>query len=82
MKVHSPNGDTDLFEIIDGVLLGDTQAPYLFIIDDIALLENTPTQAESLLHSPEQAVGGIGFHVNADKTEYMCFNKKKETSSL
>ena len=45
--------------------------------DDRAHLANTPTQAESLLHSLEQAAGSIGCHVNADKTEYMCFNKKK-----
>ena len=42
--------------------------------DDIALLTNTPTQTESLLHSLEQVAGGIGLHVNADKTEYICFN--------
>ena len=32
-----------------------------------ALLTNTPTKAESLLHSLEQAVGGISLHANADK---------------
>ena len=42
--------------------------------DDIALLANKPSQAESLLHSPERTAAGIGFHVNTDKTEYMCFN--------
>ena len=42
--------------------------------DDIVLLANAPTQAESLLHSPEQEAGGVGLVVNADKTEYMCFN--------
>ena len=36
--------------------------------DDIALLANTSTQAESLLYSLEQAAGGIGLQVNADKT--------------
>ena len=45
--------------------------------NDIELLENAPTQAESLLHSLEQAAGGIVLHMNADKTEHMCFNKKK-----
>ena len=35
--------------------------------DDIALLENAPTQTESLLQSLEQAAGGIGLHVNAIK---------------
>ena len=38
--------------------------------DDIALLANTPTQAESLLYSLEKAAGGIGVDVNADKTRY------------
>ena len=45
--------------------------------DDITLLVNTPTQAKSLLHSLEQAAGGIGLHVNADKTEYMCLNQRR-----
>ena len=44
--------------------------------DDIALLINTPTQAESLLHSLERAAGGIGPHVNADKYEFVCFNQR------
>ena len=44
--------------------------------DDIVLLANTPIQAESLLNSLEQAAGAIGLHVNVDKKEYMCFNKK------
>ena len=35
--------------------------------NDIALLANFPTQAETLLHSLEQAAAGIGLHVNADK---------------
>ena len=116
IKVPSPDGDTDDFVIVTGVLQGDTLAPYLFIIcldyvlrtsidlmkengfklvkersrryplqtitdaeyaDDIALLANTPAQVESLLHSLEWATGGIGLHINADKTEYMCFNQKR-----
>ena len=115
VKVHSPDGDTDYFNIVAGVLQGDTLAPYLFIIcldcmlrmsidimkdisfklakkrsrryspqtitdtdytDDIALLANTPARAETLLHSLEWAAAGIGLHLNADKTEYMCFNQK------
>ena len=32
VKVHSPDGDTDYFNIRAGVLQGDTLAPYLFII--------------------------------------------------
>ena len=100
VKVCSPDGDTDCFDILAGVLQGDTLAPYQFIIcldyvlrksilikengltpakarsrrypaqttldadygDDIALLSNTPAQAESLLHSLERAAGGIGLH--------------------
>ena len=32
VKVHSPEVDTDYFDIIAGVLQGDTIAPYFFII--------------------------------------------------
>ena len=32
VKVRSPDGDTEYFEIEAGVLQGDTLAPYLFII--------------------------------------------------
>ena len=32
VKVRSPYGDTDYFDIVTGVLQGDTLAPYLFII--------------------------------------------------
>ena len=36
--------------------------------DDMAILANTPNQAETLLHSLERAAAGIGLHVNAYKT--------------
>ena len=49
---------------------------------DIALLANTHAQAESLLHSPERAAGAIALHINADKTEYMCFNQRGDISIL
>ena len=42
---------------------------------DLVVLANTPAQVESLLHSLEQAAGGIGLHVNANKTVYMCFKR-------
>ena len=29
-----------------------------------------------------QAAGGIGLHVNAEKTEYMCFNQRGDISTL
>ena len=118
VKVHSPDGDTEYFTIVAGVLQGDTLAPYLVIIcldyvlrtsidkirkysfkltkkrsrrypaktitnaDDIAILANTPKQAETLLHSLERAAAGIGFHINAHKTEYMCFNQAEDISKL
>ena len=121
VKVRSPDGDTDYFDIVTGVLQGDTLAPDLFIIcldyllktsinkikengfeltkerswrypaqtitdfdyaDDIALLANAPAQAETLLQSLERAAAGIGLNVNAHKTEYLCFNKKGDISTL
>ena len=30
--VRSPDGDTDFFNIVAGILQGDTLAPYLFIL--------------------------------------------------
>ena len=47
-----------------------------------ALLANTPTQAESLLHSLERTAAGIDFHVNVFKTEYICFNQRGDISTL
>ena len=118
VKVRSPDGDTDYFDIVAGVLQGDTLAPYLFIIcldyvlrtsidkikengfeltkkrrrrylaktitdadyaKDIAILANTPAQAETLL---ERAAAGIGLHVKAHKTDYMCFNQTGDISTL
>ena len=115
VKVRSPDGDKEYFDIVAGVLQGDTLVPYLLIIcldyvlrasidkirenrlelikkrsrrypaktitdtdyaDDIAILENTPNQAETLLHSLERATAGIGFHVKAHKTECICLNKQ------
>ena len=50
--------------------------------DDIALLVNTPTLAESLLYSLGWAAAGIFLHVDADKTEYMSFNQRGNNSTL
>ena len=46
--------------------------------NDIALLANTPNQAETLLHSLEQAAAGIGLHIN----EYMCYNQTGDITTL
>ena len=47
--------------------------------DDVALSANTPALPECLQHSLEKAAGGIGFHVNTHKTEYMCFNQNQKS---
>ena len=113
--------NTEYFDIVAGVLQGDTLVPYLFIIcldyvlrasidkirengfeltkkrskrypaktitdadyaDDLALLANTPNQAETLLHSLERAAAGIGLHINAHKTEHMCYNQTGNITTL
>ena len=50
--------------------------------DDIAIMANTPNQAETLLHNLERAAAGIGLHDNAHKTEYMCYNQTGDISTL
>ena len=50
--------------------------------DDMALLANSPNQAETLLYSLERAAAGIGLHVNTHKTEYMCYNQTGDISTL
>ena len=52
-----------------------TDGDYVY---DVALLPNTPTQDESLLHGLQQASGGIVLHVNRGKTEYMYLNHKRD----
>ena len=50
--------------------------------DDIALMTNAPAKAETLLLSLERDAAGIGIHVNAHKTEYICFNQTRAISTL
>ena len=50
--------------------------------DDIAILANTPDQAETLLHCLERAAASIGLYFNAHKTEYMCYNQTGDISTL
>ena len=56
-----------------------TEADYA---DDVVILANAPAPAETLLHSLERAVAGIGLYVNAHKTEYMYFNQTGDISTL
>ena len=46
------------------------------------ILADTPNQAETVLHSLARAAAGIGLHVNAHKTEYMCYNQTGDISTL
>ena len=121
VKVRSPDGDTDYFDIVAGVQQGDTLAPYHFIIrldyvlrtsidkmkenafkllmersrryptqtitdadyaDDIAFLVKAFAPAEILPHILERTVAGIDLHLNAHKTEYMCFNQTGDIFTL
>ena len=50
--------------------------------NDIGILANTSIQAETVLHSLEQAAVSIGLHVNAHKTEYICLNETGDISAL
>ena len=50
--------------------------------DDMAILANKPNQAETLLHSLARAGSDIGLHINAHKTEYMCFKQTGDISTL
>ena len=50
--------------------------------DDIAILANTPNQAVTLRYSLERASAGFSLHINAHKTEYMCFNQTGDISTL
>ena len=50
--------------------------------DDLALLTNTSTQAESLLHNFEQAAGGIDLNINENKTEFIGFKLESAISTL
>ena len=50
--------------------------------DDIAPLANAPAQSKTLIYSLERAAAGIGIHINAHKTEYMCFNQTGDISTL
>ena len=50
--------------------------------DGIALMANTPNKAETLLHSLERVAAGTDLDVNAETTEYMCFNQRGDISTL
>ena len=43
---------------------------------------NTPSQAESLMHSQGQAARDLGFYINSDKSEFIYVNRDGAISSL
>ena len=55
---------------------------YMVSRHDIVILANTPNQTKTLLHSLERAAPSIGLHVNAHKTEYMCYNQTGDITTL
>ena len=50
--------------------------------DVIALLANTPAQAETQLHNLKRTAAGIGLHIKPHKTECICFNQTGDISTL
>ena len=50
-KVFSPDGESEFFEFLAGVLQGDTPAPFLFIIVVDYLMRKLQVVAK-ILHSP------------------------------
>ena len=55
---------------------------YVYIYNIYIIYAWSPDQAETLLHSLERAAASIGLHVNAHKTEYMCYNQTGDISTL
>ena len=47
-------------------------------VNDLALLTNTPTQTEYLLHGLKKASRNIDLNQNTDKTEFMWDKKNKD----
>ena len=65
VKVRSPDGDTEFFDIVEDVLQGDTLAPYLFIII-----------FDYILRTSIDLMKGNGFKLEkARSRRYMCFNQ-------
>ena len=68
--------------LVIGFLFNNISTFVDFLMPNPAILTNTPNQAETLMHSLERATAGIGLHVNAHKTEYMCYNQTGDISTL
>ena len=89
--VRSPDGDTDFFDNSAGVLLGDTLAPCIFIICLDYVLRKALDKNNELgfalakrkskrdpamkITDADYADNLAGLYLNADKTEFICFNQ-------
>ena len=68
VKLHKPDGDTDFFDIVAGVLQGETLTPYLFIIcQDYVLRISIDLMKENGLHWKSQ---------EADDTPHKLFRAR------
>ena len=77
VKVRSPDGDTEYFDIVAGVLQGDTLAPYLLIIC-----------LDYVLRTSIDKIWENGFELTKKwsrrypaKTEYMRYNQTGDIST-
>ena len=85
--VRSPDGNSNFFDIVTGVLQGDTLALFLFIIG----LKNGFKQkkarsrqypAETIITDADNITKSICFNINSDKTEFMHFKRGAAISTL
>ena len=84
VKVRSPDGDTEYFEIVAGVLQGDTLAPYLFIIclDYVLRTSIDKIRENGFELTKKRSRRYPAKTMNAHKTEYMCYNQTGDISTL
>ena len=62
-KVIPPNGETELFDILTGIIQGDTLAPYLFVVGFFKIIFNFPLGSSINCREME-----LGFHFEGRKS--------------
>ena len=88
VKVYSPDGDTDYFDIVADVLQGDTLAPYLFIIC-LDYMLRTPIDKmkdngfkltrERSRRYPTQTITEVDYANDSSSGKYTCPSQKPAT---
>ena len=87
VKVRSPDGDTDYFDIVAGVLQGDTLAPYIFIICLHYVLRTSihkikengfKLTKERSRRYPAKTITSPSMHIIRN----ICFNQRGDISKL